>query len=184
MLESFDGRRPKVSDLAFVHPSACIRGDVEIGDYVIIWPNVSITGDWGAIRIGRCTIVEDNSVIHVATNEDWERNVRGLFEIGNNVTIGHGAVLHGRRIGSRVLIGMNATILQKVEIGDECVIAAGSVLTEGMNVPGRSFVAGVPAQIKGDLRGSHSYWIGEGYDTDETFYAEYIQKLKESVVVE
>jgi carbonic anhydrase/acetyltransferase-like protein (isoleucine patch superfamily) len=183
MLESFDGRKPKVAESVFVHPSAWVRGDVEIGDYSIIWPCASITGDWGAIRIGRCAIIEDNCAIHVATNEDWERNVRGLFEIGDNVTIGHGAVLHGRRIGNRVLIGMNATILQKVEIGDECVIAAGSVLTEGMNVPSRSFVAGVPAKIKGDLRASHSHWIGEGYDTDDTFYMEYIRKLKESVVV-
>ena len=183
MLESFDGREPRVAESAFVHPTACVRGDVEIGDYSIIWPGTTITGDWGAIRIGRCTIIEDNCAIHVATNEDWERNVRGLFEIGDSVTIGHGAVLHGRRIGNKVMVGMNATILQKVDIGDECVIAAGAVLTEGMNVPSRSFVAGVPAKIKSELRPSHAYWVGEGYEVNDSFYVEYIRKLRESVVL-
>jgi carbonic anhydrase/acetyltransferase-like protein (isoleucine patch superfamily) len=91
--------------------------------------------------------------------------------------------LHGRRIGKRVLIGMNATVLQNVEIGDECVISAGAVLTEGMNVPSRSFVAGVPAKIKGALRPSHAYWVGEGHEADDTFYIEYIRKLKESTVL-
>jgi len=183
VLESFDGREPKVAESAFVHPSAMIRGDVEIGDHTIIWPGASITGDWGAIRIGRCAIIEDNCVIHVATNEDWNQKKRGLYEIGDNVTVGHGAVLHGRRIGNRVMIGMNATILQHVDIGDECVIAAGAVLTEGMNVPSRSFVAGVPAKIKGELRPSHAYWVGEGYETNDAFYIEYIQKLKASVIL-
>lgn len=183
MLESFDNWVPKIAKTAFVHPSAWVRGDVEIGDYSIIWPGASITGDWGAIRIGRCTIIEDNCVIHVATNEDWQRNERGLFEIGKNVTIGHGAVLHGKKIGNRVMIGMNATVLQHVEIGDECVIAAGAVLTEGMNIPSRSFVAGVPAKIKGDLRPSHAYWVGEGQEANDAFYAEYIRKLEESSVL-
>ena len=183
MLESFDGRGPKVAESAFVHPSAWVRGEVEIGEYSIIWPGATITGDWGAIRIGRCTIIEDNCAIHVATHEDWERKVRGLFEIGDNVTVGHGAVLHGRRIGNRVMIGMNATILQNVVIGDECVIAAGAVLTEGLEVPSRSFVAGVPAKIKGGLRPSHAYWVGEGYEANDAFYVEYIRKLRGAVVL-
>jgi len=183
MLESFDGREPKIAESAYVHPSACIRGDVEIGEHSIIWPGASITGDWGAIRIGRCAIIEDNCVIHVAMNEDIEQNLRGLFEIGENVTIGHGAVLHGRKIGNRVLIGMNATVLHHVEIGNKCVIAAGAVLTERMDIPDRSFVAGVPAKIKGDLRQSHAYWVGQGYEGGDSFYVEYIKKLRESVVL-
>jgi len=183
MLERFYGMEPKVAETAFVHQSAWVRGDVEIGDLSIIWPCATITGDWGTIKIGRCTIIEDNCAIHVATNEDWTRNVRGLFEIGDNVTVGHGAVLHGRRIGNRVMIGMNATVLQNVEIGDECVIAAGAVLTEGMKVPNRSFVAGVPAKIKGDIRPSHAYWVGEGSDATESFYEDYIRKLKNSVLL-
>jgi carbonic anhydrase/acetyltransferase-like protein (isoleucine patch superfamily) len=183
MLESFDGREPKIAESAYVHLSACIRGDVEIGEHSIIWPGATITGDWGRVRIGRCTIIEDNCAVHVATIEDWKRNTRGLFEIGDNVTVGHGAVLHGRRIGNRVMVGMNATILQNVDIGDECVIAAGAVLTEGMKVPRRSFVAGVPAKIKSELRESHAYWVGEGYEANDDFYAEYIRKLKASVVL-
>ena len=183
MLESFDGREPKIAESAYVHPSACIRGDVEIGEHSIIWPGASITGDWGAVRIGKCAIIEDNSVIHVATNEDFEQNLRGLFEIGDYVTVGHGAVLHGKRIGNHVLIGMNATVLQHVEIGNECVIAAGAVLTERMKIPDRSFVAGVPAEIKGEIRQSQAYWVGQGYEGDDSFYVNYIKKLRESMVL-
>jgi len=95
MLESFDGRSPQVAETAFIHPSACIRGDIIIGDYSIIWPGVSITGDWGTIVIGRCTTIEDNSVIHVATLDNWENDMRCSLEIGDYVTVGHGAVVHG-----------------------------------------------------------------------------------------
>ncbi len=184
MLESFDGRMPQVAETAFVHPTARVRGDVVIGDYSIIWPGVSITGDWGTITIGKCTTIEDNCVIHVATLENWENDVRGLLTIGDYVTIGHGAIVHGRRIGNRVLVGMNATILQEVEIGDECLIAAGAVVTEGMRIPNRSFVAGVPAEMKGELKSSQAHWVGEGWEGADSYYAEYIEKLRKSVILE
>jgi carbonic anhydrase/acetyltransferase-like protein (isoleucine patch superfamily) len=184
MLETFDGQRPKLADSAFVHRSACVRGDVEIGDRSMVLPGASITGDCGTIRIGRCTIIEDNCVIHVGTHEEWERNIRSLLEIGDNVTIGHGAVVHGRSIGNRVLIGMNATILEAVQIGDECVIAAGAVVPQGMTVPDRSFVAGVPGKIKGELKPSQARWVWEGYEGNFSYYEEQIQKLRESVTIE
>lgn len=82
------------------------------------------------------------------------------------------------------MVGINATVLQNVEIGDECIIAAGAVLLEGMKVPNKSFVAGVPAELKGELKASQSHWVGEGWEGNELPYAEYIEKLRKSVILE
>ena len=180
MIESFDGKTPIVSESAFVHPSACIRGDVHIGDLSIIWPGTSITGDMGQVVVGRCAIIEDNCVLHAGACEDWERNERSLLEIGQNVTIGHGAVVHARKIGNRVMIGMNSTILEKVEIADNCIIAAGALVSEGMKVPEGSLVAGVPGEIKGLLKEEHTVWVRE-YEGDDSYYVDYIRKWKEAI---
>lgn len=180
MIESFDGEMPRVSESAHVHPLACVRGDVEIGDYCMIWPGAVITADAGTIRIGKCTIIEDNCALHVGTYEDWLKTERGVLEIGDYVTIGHGAVVHGRKIGNHSMIGMNAVVLQNVEIGDSCVIAAGAVVPVGMRVPARSFVAGVPATVKSELKKEQAYWVGEGFEEDNSYYIDYIRRLKES----
>ncbi|MDY6911835.1 MAG: gamma carbonic anhydrase family protein [Chloroflexota bacterium] len=182
MLESFFGKKPKIAETAFVHPAAHIRGDVEIGDYSIIWPGASLTADWGALRIGKCVIIEDHCIIHAASYEDWEQNRRPTVEIGEYVTIGHGATIHGKRIGNRVMIGMNATILEHVEIGDRCIIAAGALVPEGMRIPDESFVVGIPAKIKGKLKKKQSHWIGEEQGRDETFYIDYIENFRKSII--
>ena len=170
MIESFDGKMPRVLQSAFVHRSGHVMGDVEIGDYSIVLPGAVVKGDIGSITIGTRVFVEENCVLHGAR-----------LDIGDRVVIGHGAVVHGRRIGNRVLIGMNATILQDVEIGDSCVIAAGTVVPEGMNIPSGSFVAGVPAKIKGGLKEEHLFWV---QGIEDSVAPAYIQKLRETVVCE
>lgn len=181
MIESFDGKTPRVAESAFVHPSAHVIGDVEIGDCSIVLPGAVVRGDVGSIRIGKHALIEDNCVLHVGILGDSKRGIRTPLDIGEGVIIGHGAVIHGRRIGNRVLIGMNAAILQSVEIGDWCVIAAGAVVPEGMSIPSKSFVAGVPAKIKGELKKEHLLLV-EG--NEELFSPDKIQKLRESVVSE
>ncbi|MFO8102168.1 MAG: gamma carbonic anhydrase family protein, partial [Dehalococcoidia bacterium] len=108
MIESFEGKMPEIAETAFVHPAANLRGDIRIGEYSIVWPGASITGDMGSVKIGRCTIIEDNAVLHAGRCQDWERNERSILEIGENVTVGHGAVVHALKIGNRVMIGMNS----------------------------------------------------------------------------
>lgn len=178
MLESFDGMAPRVAASAFIHSTALVRGDVEIGELCVICPGAVINGDWGTIRIGKCTIIEENCVLHAATRSDIEHGKRTPMEIGDHVTVGHGAVVHGRSIGSFTMIGMNATVLDQVEIGDRCVIAAGAVLREAMHVPSGSFVAGVPAVIKSELRPDQRVWVGGGIEAADSYFAEYISKLK------
>lgn len=184
MLETFDGKVPQIAKSAFVHPTAVVRGDVEIGEYSIIFPGAVINGDYGSIKIGKCNSIEENCVIHAASLDDWIRQERTQLSIGDYATIGHGSVIHGRRIGNRTMIGMNTTVLHNVDIGDSCVIAAGAVIPERMEVPPRSFVAGVPAEIKGAIKESQAHWVGEGIEGADSYFVDYIQKLKESVVLE
>jgi len=184
MLESFDGRSPKVAKTAFVHPAAHVRGDVEIGEYSIVWPGTTITGDLGAIKIGRCVIIEDNCVLHAGSIMDWKNNKRSILEIGSNSAIGHGAVVHARKIGDRVLIGMNATVLERVVIGNKCVIAAGALVLEGMEIPDKSMVAGVPGRVKENPKGGYRAWVEDGLEQDDSYYIEYIRKFREATTIE
>ncbi|MFC1925630.1 gamma carbonic anhydrase family protein [Chloroflexota bacterium] len=134
-------RVPRITESTFVSKNACIVGDAEVGERCLIMPGAVIRADFGAVRIGNNVWVEDNAVIHGAPP---------CLEIGDDVTIGHGAVVNGRKVGNKVLIGINSSILHDVEIGDHCIIAAGAVVTEGMKIPGGSFVAGVPAKVTGE----------------------------------
>jgi len=158
MIRGFNGKTPKVAESAFVSESAYVVGDVEIGDGSSVWPGAVIRGDFGRITIGRNTAVEDNCVIHSGSLSSPIIDVT----IGDNVLIGHGAVLNCRRIGSDVVIGMRAAILHDAEIGDFCLIAAGCVVGQGMKVPDNSFVVGVPGRIKGNLTAQQVRWIQEG----------------------
>ncbi|MFO8011541.1 MAG: gamma carbonic anhydrase family protein [Dehalococcoidia bacterium] len=184
MIEIYDGIAPRISQKAFVHPMAIIRGDVEIDDYSIVWPMATITGDICTIKMGRYVTIEDHASIHGGTFEDWQRGQRGVLEIGDRVTIGHGAIVHGRKIGDRALIGMGATVLQDVEIENGCIVAAGAVVSVGTKIPAGSVVAGIPAQVKGQIRKEQAYWVGEGLEEDDSYYRECIRKLKEARVVE
>ncbi|MBL7120054.1 MAG: gamma carbonic anhydrase family protein [Dehalococcoidia bacterium] len=139
MIKAFDGKTPRIAHTAFVSEAAYVIGDVEIGENSSIWPGAVVRGDFTSIKIGNNSQIEDNCVIHAGSP----------LVIGDNVHIGHGAVIHCSRIGNNVLIDINATLLDDAEIGDFCVIAANSVVSRGMRIPDGSFVAGVPAEVKG-----------------------------------
>jgi carbonic anhydrase/acetyltransferase-like protein (isoleucine patch superfamily) len=155
MLKSFDGKKPKIARSAFVSEAAYVIGDVEIGENSSVWPGAVIRGDFGKIRIGNNTAVEDNCVIHSGSLS----SEIGDVVIGSEVHIGHGAVINCRRIGNNVLIGINATVLHDAEIGDFCIVGAGCLVSQGMQVPNGSFVAGIPGKIKGKVSPHQSIWI-------------------------
>lgn len=184
MIETFDGITPRIAASAFVHPLALVRGDVQIGELCVVHPGAVINADWAAIRIGDHVMVEDNCVLHAGLPEDWRREVGMPLTIGDDVIIGHGAVVHGTRIGNHVLIGMNATVLQNVEIADRCVIAAGAVVPEGEQIPAGSFVAGVPGKIKGKVSKDQSVWTGMSINKAEGLpvLVEYIRKLRDACI--
>ena len=153
MIRSFGEKTPRIAGSAFISEMAYIVGDVEIGENSSVWPGAVIRADFGPMKIGRYTHIEDNAVLHSGFAPTL---------IGDNVIIGHSAMVHAQKIGNNVMIGANATILHDVEIGDFCIIAGGAVVPEGMNIPNRSFVAGVPAEIKGKASPKQLAWVEKG----------------------
>jgi carbonic anhydrase/acetyltransferase-like protein (isoleucine patch superfamily) len=156
MIRSFEGKTPKVAASAFISEAAYVIGDVEIGENSCIMPGAVVRGDLGKITIGSNVAIEDNCVIH--SGSPTTPPVEDVF-IGDNVIFGHGAVSNGKKIGNNVLIGMNATILHDVEIGDFTIIAAGCVVKEKAKIPEKSMVTGIPGEIKGQVGPQHMYWF-------------------------
>jgi carbonic anhydrase/acetyltransferase-like protein (isoleucine patch superfamily) len=126
---------------AFVDASAQVIGDVEIGEESSLWMQVVVRGDVNTIRIGRRTNLQDGVIVHVM--HDTHPTV-----IGDDVTVGHGAIVHGATVGHRVLIGMGAILLNGARVGEDTIIAAGSLVTEGSVIPSGSLVMGSPAKVR------------------------------------
>jgi gamma-carbonic anhydrase len=144
MLRAFKGTSPLVDASAYVDESAQLIGDVRVGAESSVWMNVVIRGDVNRIRIGKRTNIQDLTMVHVM------RETNPTI-IGDEVTVGHSAVVHGATIEDRVLVGMGAILLNGVHIGSDCIIAAGSLLTEGTQIPARSLVMGRPGTVKRQL---------------------------------
>jgi carbonic anhydrase/acetyltransferase-like protein (isoleucine patch superfamily) len=144
MIRSYKGTIPTVDASAFVDPSAQVIGDVHIGAESSVWMNVVIRGDVHRIRIGRRSNIQDLTMVHVM------RETHPTI-IGDEVTVGHSAVLHGCTIEDRCLIGMGAMLLNGSTIGHDSIVAAGSLVTEGTSIPPRSLVMGRPAKVKRPL---------------------------------
>jgi carbonic anhydrase/acetyltransferase-like protein (isoleucine patch superfamily) len=141
LIRSYRGVMPRIAASAYIDSSAQIIGDVTIGERSSVWPNVSIRGDVNYIRVGDETSIQDNCVLHV------DHDVYPCL-IGNRVTVGHGAVLHGCQVDENALIGIGAIVLNGAKIGAGAVIAAGALVPEGMEVPPETLVMGAPAKVR------------------------------------
>ena len=135
---------PRVHPTAFIDDSAHVIGDVEIGEDSSVWMCVVMRGDVNRIRIGRRSNVQDSTVVHVMKDTH-------PTQIGDDVTIGHGAIVHGCTIENKCLIGMGAILLNGVTVGSGSIVAAGSLLPEGTQVPPRSLVMGSPGKVRRTL---------------------------------
>jgi gamma-carbonic anhydrase len=144
MLRPFRSIYPTVDASAFVDSSAQVIGDVHIGAESSVWMNVVVRGDVNHIRIGARTNIQDGTIVHVM------RETHPTV-IGDDVTIGHGAVVHGCTIEDRCLIGMGAILLNGCRIGSGSIVAAGSLVAEGLVIPPGSLVMGVPARVRRPL---------------------------------
>ena len=159
MIRPFKTVMPNVDPSAYVDESAQVIGDVVIGVESSVWMNVVIRGDVNHIRIGKRTNIQDLTMVHV---------MRGMHPtiIGDEVTVGQSAVIHGCSIEDRVLIGMAALLLNGVKVGHDSVIAAGSLLTEGTEIPPRSLVMGRPGRVKralSDQEVAEIQWYSAAY---------------------
>jgi len=165
MIRPFDGIVPKIAESAFISEAAYIVGDVTIGAFATVWPGAVIRGDYAGITIGPHSNVEDNCVVHCGAP----------LVIGREVIVGHGAVIHCARIGDNCLIGSNATLLDGADIGEFCIIGAGSLVPPDAKIPPRSLVMGVPGRIKGRLSDEQVEMLRQGGRS----YAEFARKFKE-----
>lgn len=136
----FKEKNPTVSASAFVAPDAWIIGDTSVGETVSIFFNAVLRGDIEPIRVGRGTNLQEHVLVHTS---------HGMSPalIGEDVTVGHRAIIHGCSIGNRCLIGMGATILDNAEVGDDCIIGAHTLIPKGMRIPPRSLVVGTPGKV-------------------------------------
>ncbi len=144
-VRSFNGLGPTTGARVLIDPSAVVIGDVELGDDVSVWPQVSIRGDMHRIRVGERTSVQDGCVLHIThagpfNPEGWP------LHIGSDVTIGHNATLHGCTVGDRVLVGMGATVMDGAVIEHDVVIAAGALVTPGKHLRSGFLYGGSPAR--------------------------------------
>ncbi len=143
-IRPYRGIVPRIAPSAFIDESAHVIGDVVIGAESSVWMQTVIRGDVNYIRIGDRTNVQDGTIVHV--QHDTHPTI-----IGGDVTIGHGAIVHGCTIADRVLVGMGAIILNGATIGEDCIIAAGTLLTEGTVIPPGSMVMGTPGKVRRPL---------------------------------
>ena len=144
IVRAYNGKEPRIGARVFVAENASLIGDVELAEDSSIWFGVVLRGDIHHIRIGARSNVQDNSVLHV-------EHGTGPTVVGDEVTIGHGAVVHGCTIERGALIGIGAKVLSHAVIGEQALVGAGAVVQEGMHVPPRTLVVGVPARVKRDL---------------------------------
>lgn len=145
MILAFNGIEPRIDPSAYVHSSAHVIGDVELGPEASVWFNAVVRGDVHRIRIGARTNLQDQATVHV-TNGRWPTT------LGDDVTVAHGVILHGCTIGDRCLIGIGAIVLDGAEIEPDCMIAAGSLVAPRTRVPSGSLVVGSPGKVARPLR--------------------------------
>lgn len=149
MIHAFRGVAPTIDPTVFVAESAVVIGDVVVETESSLWFHVVVRGDIGPIRIGARTNLQDHVVVHVVS----ARNGGGGYgvTIGDDVTIGHRATVHGCSVGHRTLIGMGAIVLDGAEIGADCLIGAGALVTPGTKIPPGRLVLGNPARVVREL---------------------------------
>jgi gamma-carbonic anhydrase len=159
VIRSFKTITPVVDPSAYVDESAQVIGDVQIGAESSVWMNVVIRGDVNHIRIGRRTNIQDLTLLHGMTGTH-------PTVIGDEVTVGHTVIIHGATVEDRVLVGMGAILLNGVHVEHDCVIAAGSLITEDTRIPARSLVMGRPGKVKReltDMEVAEIRWYADSY---------------------
>lgn len=157
---AYEGKRPRIAHDAFVHPDAVLIGDVSLGSEASVWPGAVLRADHGRITVGARTSVQDGTVVH--TTEEWPTI------IGAECVVGHNAHLEGCIVEDHCLVGSMSVVLNRARVGSYSVIGAAALVPEGLNVPTRSMVLGVPGRIRPLTGDEHLQWIkfGVGVYTD------------------
>lgn len=143
MISKYRDFTPRIDRTCYIAPGSAVIGDVEIGENSSVWHNAVVRGDIEKIVIGSNSNIQDCCILHCVNNIE--------LKIGDNVTVGHGAILHSCEIGNNTLIGMGAVVLDDAKVGKYCLIGAGTVITPRTVIPDRSLVVGSPGRVKRQL---------------------------------
>ena len=170
MFYEFNNIKPVVHESSFVHPRAVVTGNVIIGKNCYIGPGAALRGDWGSIILEDGCNVQENCTIHMFPG------VTVLLKEGSH--IGHGAIIHGATIGKNCLVGMNAVIMDNVQLGDESIVGALTFIKEGESIPARSLVAGNPGKIIKQVTDEMINWKTEGTALYQSLPAACLDSLK------
>jgi len=171
MIYSFKEFIPVIDPSSFIHPLAAVTGNVVIGKHCYIGPGAAIRGDWGKIIIEDGCNVQENCIIHMFPG------VTVLLKEAAH--IGHGAIIHGATIGKNCLVGMNAVIMDNVELGDECIIGALTFIKQDEKIPARSLIAGNPGKIIKQVSDEMIAWKTEGTKLYQVLPKEMFESWKE-----
>ncbi len=152
MLQRYLELAPQVDPTAYVHAAAVLIGDVTIGPESTVWPHATLRGDDGAIRVGSQTSIQDGAVIHATEG-------RSRTTIGDRVTIGHLAIIHGATIESDVIVGMGSIVMDNARVGAFSLIGAGTLITADKEIPPRSLVMGRPGKVVRPVTDEEIAWI-------------------------
>ena len=170
MIYEFNGYKPVIDPSSFVHPQACVTGNVIIGKNVYVGPGAAIRGDWGEIIIEDGCNVQENCTIHMFPGT--------TVLLKESAHIGHGAIIHGAVIGKNVLIGMNAVVMDDVIIGDNCIIGALTFVPANTIIPERKIVVGNPAKVVKDVSDDMIEWKTKGTNLYQQLPADCYATLK------
>jgi carbonic anhydrase/acetyltransferase-like protein (isoleucine patch superfamily) len=167
----FNGIKPVVDESSFIHPQASVTGNVIIGKKVYVGPGAALRGDWGKVIIEDGCNVQENCTIHMFPG------ITVILKQGSH--IGHGAIIHGATIGKNCLIGMNAVIMDNVELGDECIVGALTFIKADEKIPARSMVVGNPSKIIKQVSDEMIQWKTEGTKLYQQLPEEMYESWKE-----
>ena len=156
-IKDFEGATPRIGDGTFIAETGVVIGDVEIGARSSIWYGAVLRGDVYHIRIGKEVSIQDNTVVHVTSGQH-------AAVVGDRVTVGHSAVLHGCTVEDRCIIGMGAVVMDRARIGRHCIVGAGALVTPGTEVPEGQLVIGSPAKPARALTDGELAWIESSAD--------------------
>ncbi|HEY0931692.1 MAG TPA: transferase hexapeptide repeat family protein [Gemmatimonas sp.] len=154
MIYAFDGFIPVIHESAFIHPQATVTGNVTIGRDVYVGPGAAIRGDWGGIVIEDGCNVQENCTVHMFPGV--------VVTLEASAHIGHGAIIHGARVGANALVGMNAVVMDNAVVGAGCIVGALCFVPTGMEIPPRKVVVGNPAKIVKDVSDDMLAWKTQG----------------------
>jgi carbonic anhydrase/acetyltransferase-like protein (isoleucine patch superfamily) len=168
MIRAFRSTEPAIAPSAFIDASAQVIGDVVIGEESSVWMNAVVRGDVNHIRIGSRTNIQDGTIVHVM------RDPSHSTIIGDDVTVGHAAVVHGCTLGHRCLIGMGAILLNGAIVGEDSIVAAGTLVPEGMVVPPGSLVMGSPGKVRRSLTADEVAFIKQSAANYVQYRLEYL----------